>query len=142
MSASRIPVVERIMGANQELASQNRQTLDAHGVCAVNVMASPGAGKTSLIIRTAEALKGRLSVGVIEGDVASTIDAEKVQAAGFPVVQINTGGGCIWCTAFRLSSKEGVPLRIYSVDLRQNGKRQLNLSDLKCEVVPFVKTTK
>ena len=94
MSPSRIPVVERIMGANRELATQNRQRLDAHKVHAVNVMASPGAGKTSLILRTAEALVGRRSVGVIEGDVASTVDAEKVRAAGLPVVQINTGGGC------------------------------------------------
>jgi len=94
MSPSRIPVVERILGANHLLAVQNRQTLDARGVHAVNFMASPGAGKTSLIIRTAQALRGRRSVGVIEGDIASTVDAEKVREAGFPVVQINTGGAC------------------------------------------------
>ena len=94
MSSSRIPIIERIMGANEELASQNRRMLDAHNVHCVNFMAAPGAGKTSLIIRTAEALNGQRSIGVIEGDVASTVDAEKVRDAGLPVVQINTGGAC------------------------------------------------
>jgi hydrogenase nickel incorporation protein HypB len=63
-------------------------------VVAVNVMASPGAGKTSLILRTAAGLGGRLRCGVVEGDVAGRVDADKVAAAGMPVVQINTGGGC------------------------------------------------
>lgn len=94
MSTKRIPVIERIMSANDELALRNRATLDAHGIHAVNIMASPGGGKTSLILRTAEALKGRRSLAVIEGDLASTVDADKVRAAGVPAVQINTGGGC------------------------------------------------
>lgn len=94
MSSKRIPVIERIMSANDELALRNRATLDAHGIHAVNIMASPGAGKTSLILRTIEALNGRRSLAVIEGDLASTVDADKVRAAGVPAVQINTGGGC------------------------------------------------
>ncbi|NLX36311.1 MAG: hydrogenase nickel incorporation protein HypB [Chloroflexi bacterium] len=91
---SRIPVVERIMKANDDVAASNRQLLDEHGVHAVNIIAAPGAGKTSLILAVSVALAGRVRVGVIEGDLASDVDAQKVRAAGLPVYQINTGGGC------------------------------------------------
>lgn len=89
-----LPVVEKILGANDLIALENRELLDEHDVLAVNVMASPGAGKTSLILRSIEALRGRLQAGVIEGDVAGRVDADKVAETGTPVVQINTGGGC------------------------------------------------
>jgi hydrogenase nickel incorporation protein HypB len=89
-----IPVVKEILSANDDVAAQNRATFDAAGVCVLNVMASPGAGKTSFILATSEAVRGRLRPGVIEGDVASSIDADKIAAQGFPVVQINTGGNC------------------------------------------------
>jgi hydrogenase nickel incorporation protein HypB len=94
MRTKTLPVVEKILSANDLIALENRKLLDEHGILAVNVMASPGAGKTSLILRTIEALRGRLRVGVIEGDVAGRVDADKVAATGTPVVQINTGGGC------------------------------------------------
>jgi hydrogenase nickel incorporation protein HypB len=89
-----LTVVEKILSANDTVALQNRRLLDEHGVLAVNVMASPGAGKTSLILRTIEALRGHLRAAVIEGDVAGHVDADKVAETGTPVVQINTGGGC------------------------------------------------
>lgn len=89
-----LPVVEKILSANDLIALENRKLLDEQGVTAVNIMASPGAGKTSLILRTIEALRGKLRVGVIEGDVAGRVDADKVAETGTPVVQINTGGGC------------------------------------------------
>jgi len=89
-----LPVLEQILGANDQIALDNRKLLRAHGVVAVNVMASPGAGKTSLILRTIGALQGRRRVGVIEGDLAGRVDADKVAETGTPVVQINTGGGC------------------------------------------------
>ncbi len=93
--AQKVMVVEKIMDANDRLAQQNRARLDAAGVFAINVMASPGAGKTSLILKTIAALKGRCRIGVIEGDTAPvTIDADKVLAAGMPAVQVNTGGDC------------------------------------------------
>ena len=76
------------------MAEQTRAVFDRSGVYAINIMASPGAGKTSLILKTLEALNGRLRLGVIEGDLATSIDAEKAAAAGLPAVQINTGGGC------------------------------------------------
>ncbi len=89
-----LPVVEEILSANDLIARENQRLLDEHAILAVNVMASPGAGKTSLILRSIDALHGHLRVGVIEGDVAGRVDADKVAATGTPVVQINTGGGC------------------------------------------------
>ena len=91
----RVPVIEKIMSANDQIASVNRALLDASGVFSLNLMASPGAGKTSFILQTIKALSGRLRIGVIEGDTAPvTIDADKIIAAGMPAVQINTGGDC------------------------------------------------
>ena len=90
-----IPVVEQILNANDQLAFENQRRLEENKVFAINVMASPGAGKTSLILRTIEALSARLRMAVVEGDTAPvTIDADKVSARGVPAVQINTGGDC------------------------------------------------
>jgi hydrogenase nickel incorporation protein HypB len=92
---NRVQVVENILNANDQVAELNRQTLDSHGVFSINMMASPGAGKTSFILRTIEALQPETKVGVVEGDTAPvTIDADKINAAGMPAVQINTGGEC------------------------------------------------
>ena len=89
-----IKVFRDIMGANSQLAEENRKLFKDGKITAVNVMASPGAGKTSIILKVIDALKGEKGVGVIEGDIASSIDAEKIEKLGIPVVQINTGGGC------------------------------------------------
>jgi hydrogenase nickel incorporation protein HypB len=91
----RVTVVEKILNANDQLAAGNQQRLDAAGVFAINILASPGAGKTSLILRTIEALAPRLRLAVVEGDTAPvTIDADKITARGVPAIQINTGGEC------------------------------------------------
>lgn len=95
MTTKTVPIVEKIMDANDQVASVNQKMLDDHNVFAINIMASPGSGKTSVILKTIEALRGKLRIGVIEGDTAPvTIDADKVMAAGMPAVQINTGGNC------------------------------------------------
>lgn len=86
----KIELVQNILEANESIAAQNKRLLDEHGVFAINIMASPGAGKTSLILQTIARLKGKLRIGVIEGDVASTLDAEKVRNEAVGVVQINT----------------------------------------------------
>ncbi|MBC7263421.1 MAG: hydrogenase nickel incorporation protein HypB [Chloroflexi bacterium] len=91
---TRVKVVEHILSANDEIAAQNRALLNQHGILAVNIMASPGAGKTCLILATIEALRGRARIGVIEGDIASRLDADRVAEAGVPAVQINTHGTC------------------------------------------------
>jgi hydrogenase nickel incorporation protein HypB len=90
----RISIVENIMSANERLAKENRAVLDKAGVFSINIMASPGAGKTTFILKTLETLQGHLRMGVIEGDIASSLDSEKVAEAGLPTVQINTGGDC------------------------------------------------
>lgn len=86
----KIEVIQNILEANETIASRNQQLLDRHKVFAINIMSAPGAGKTSLILQTLTRLKGRLNMAVIEGDVASTVDAEKVQSEAKAVVQINT----------------------------------------------------
>jgi hydrogenase nickel incorporation protein HypB len=88
----KIEIVQGILDANDATAEGNRAAFDAHGCLAVNIMASPGAGKTSFILRTIEGLKQDLRIGVIEGDMVSTVDAEKVQGIADAVVQINTRG--------------------------------------------------
>lgn len=91
----RVEIVKRILDSNEQLAEQNRKKLDNHQVFAINVMASPGAGKTTFILQTIAKLSQSLRLGVIEGDTAPvTIDADKITAAGMPAVQINTGGDC------------------------------------------------
>jgi len=90
----KVEVIAQVLNANDSAAAENRELLSSHQVLAVNLMASPGAGKTSLILQTAKAFAGRVRTGVIEGDVASRIDADKVARADIPVVQINTGGEC------------------------------------------------
>ncbi|WP_448605590.1 hydrogenase nickel incorporation protein HypB [Thermoflexus hugenholtzii] len=92
--ATHIPVVKAILSANDAVAAENRAAFDAAGLLAVNLMSSPGAGKTSLILATLERLPPSLRVGVIEGDIASTLDAERIAARNIPVAQINTGGAC------------------------------------------------
>ena len=93
----RIPVIEKILSANDRLAADNRAMLDQAGVFAINLMASPGAGKTSLIESTVRALLARqpeLRLAVIDGDIATSLDADRAAAAGAVAVQINTGGDC------------------------------------------------
>ena len=90
-----IPVVENILNANDRLALENRSRIDAAGVFSINILASPGAGKTSLIEQTLPLLKGRLRVATIDGDIATSIDADRAAAAGAgAAIQINTGGDC------------------------------------------------
>jgi hydrogenase nickel incorporation protein HypB len=86
----KIEVIQNVLEANETIASRNQQLLDRHKVFAINIMSAPGAGKTSLILQTLTRLRDRLNIAVIEGDVASTVDAEKVQSEAKAVVQINT----------------------------------------------------
>lgn len=93
--SKKVEIVERILSANDRIAEQVRSELDERKILAINLMASPGAGKTSFILKTIEALAEEFTIGVIEGDTAPvTIDSDKVIARGMPAVQINTGGEC------------------------------------------------
>lgn len=89
-----IDLSKPILDRNERLAAENRARFDEAGVFVLDLMASPGAGKTSTILATIAALRDRYSIAVIEGDIASRVDAEKVAAHGIPAVQINTGGAC------------------------------------------------
>jgi hydrogenase nickel incorporation protein HypB len=90
-----IAVVENILNANDQLAQENYNRLERAGVFSINILASPGAGKTSLIEQTLPRLKGRLRVAAIDGDIATSIDSDRAAAAGaLAAIQINTGGDC------------------------------------------------
>ena len=89
-----IDINTSILDLNEKLASANRTRFDENGVFVLDLMASPGAGKTSTILATIDALREDYRIAVIEGDIASNVDAEKIKAHGIPAVQINTGGAC------------------------------------------------
>jgi hydrogenase nickel incorporation protein HypB len=90
----KITVVRDILEANDRIAQQNRDLFNENKLLVINLMSSPGAGKTSLLERSITALKKDLRIGVIEGDIQSSQDAERIAQTGIPVVQINTGGAC------------------------------------------------
>jgi hydrogenase nickel incorporation protein HypB len=90
----KIVAAKKILKANDQLAAENRAEYDAAGVFAVNVVGSPGSGKTTLLEALFAHLKGRIKPAVIEGDIAGSIDADRMEKIGVPVVQINTDGAC------------------------------------------------
>ena len=94
MSLATIDVSQHILGKNEALAKELRDLYAKHGICVVNLLSGPGAGKTSTILATIEALKDSYHIAVIEGDIASDVDAQKVKEHGAQAVQINTGGIC------------------------------------------------
>ena len=89
-----VTVLTDLLGANDRLAAHNREHFDSHRVLALNLMSSPGAGKTALLERTIERLAGRRRIAVIEGDLATENDARRIRAKGVPAVQITTGSAC------------------------------------------------
>ncbi len=95
MKKEKVQIVEKILNANDQMAAENQKFFDEKGILAINIMASPGAGKTSVILRTIEEITPEYKLAVIEGDTAPvTIDADKINERGIPVTQINTGGDC------------------------------------------------
>ncbi len=90
----KVKVVTNILEANERLAAENRDIFREAGVYVINLMSGPGAGKTSVLERTIKEITGGLRIGVIEGDIAGTEDAQRIETLGIPVVQINTGGAC------------------------------------------------
>lgn len=90
----KIVVAKKILTANDEIAKENLNRLDRAGVYCINILGSPGAGKTTLLEKLVKPLSEKLRLGVIEGDLATSRDAERIDALGIPTVQINTEGGC------------------------------------------------
>ena len=91
---SKITIVKNILDANDRIAEENRKLFDNEKIYVLNLMSSPGAGKTSLVEKTIETFQSRYKIGVIEGDIQGSADAERIARLGTPVVQINTGGAC------------------------------------------------
>jgi hydrogenase nickel incorporation protein HypB len=91
---SGLDVLQSLLAANDRRARHNREHFDAHGVLAINLMSSPGAGKTALLEVTIAALRDRYRIAVIEGDLETDHDAARIRAQGVPAVQITTGGAC------------------------------------------------
>lgn len=89
-----INVRQSVFEENNKIAMKNREFFDSLNLFVVNLMSAPGAGKTSIVERTIDALKEKLKIGVIEGDVTSSIDAEKLEKKGISTIQLNTGGEC------------------------------------------------
>jgi hydrogenase nickel incorporation protein HypB len=94
MTQITVPVVRNILQANERLAAANRKRFDDASIFVINLMSSPGAGKTSLLEKTIDGLADRIKMAVIEGDLQSSYDAERIQRKGVQAVQINTDGGC------------------------------------------------
>jgi len=105
-----IEVITAILGENDRVAAHNREHFDQHGVLALNLMSSPGAGKTSLLEATIRALGGRLKVAVVEGDLATENDADRIRACGVPAVQITTGNACHLDAQMVHDAVHGLPL--------------------------------
>ncbi len=89
-----VDVHESLFAANEAIAKSNREHFEEMGAVAINLISSPGSGKTTLLEHTIEALKGEFSIGVIEGDIETERDADRIRAKGVPVVQLTTGGAC------------------------------------------------
>ena len=89
-----VSVLEGLLSANDHAAAHNREHFDRHGALAINLMSSPGAGKTALLEATIDALAGEFSIAVIEGDLETENDAARIRARGVPAVQISTGSAC------------------------------------------------
>jgi hydrogenase nickel incorporation protein HypB len=116
----RIEIQERILSRNDALAEENRKLFEEKNIFVFNVMSSPGAGKTTFLVETIKRLKEKYRIGVIEGDVASKVDAEKIGKTGVPVVQVNTGGACHLDASMIKKALEHLPLDNLDVLIIEN----------------------
>jgi hydrogenase nickel incorporation protein HypB len=116
-----IPIVENILNANDRLAEENRSRIESAGVFSINIIASPGSGKTSLIEKTLPLLKGKLRVATVDGDIATSIDADRAAAAGAgAAIQINTGGDCHLDAVMLRGALEQLDLTQYDLLIVEN----------------------
>lgn len=111
----KVRVEKKILFANEEFAAKNREFLAKYKIPCLNVISSPGSGKTTLLTKTIEGLKGKVRIGVIEGDIQTDIDAQRIRTTGAPAVQINTEGACHLTAAQVSSALDKLPVE--SLDL-------------------------
>jgi hydrogenase nickel incorporation protein HypB len=115
-----IEIKEEILRDNKEEADKLRRKLKERGIFLLNLMSSPGAGKTSLILRTIEQLKTKFRIGVLEADIDSTVDAEKIVDAGIPAVQIRTGGFCHLDASMVMKGLDALDLSVLDLVIIEN----------------------
>lgn len=115
-----IRIRESILAENSARALDLRERLSSHEVTLLNLMSSPGSGKTSLILRTIEALRDRYSIAVVEADIDSTVDADRIAAEGIPAVQIETGGFCHVEAAMMEAAVTGMDLDALDLIILEN----------------------
>jgi hydrogenase nickel incorporation protein HypB len=115
-----IPVRRRVLAANDAVAEELRSDFRSAGLLVVNLMGSPGAGKTSLVERALETAAGKWRIGVIEGDLATSLDADRIAGFGAPVVQVNTGGACHLDAPMVRRALEGLPVSELDILLIEN----------------------
>jgi len=106
-----VTVLQDIMSANDKIAAKNEEIFNRNKIMAINVMSSPGAGKTSLILETIKQLRDKVKMVVIEADIASTMDADRIIKEGVPAIQINTGGACHTDANMLGAALETMPLK-------------------------------
>lgn len=117
---AKVDVGRKILSANETYALRNSTLLARHGKPCFNMISSPGSGKTTLLVRTIRDLSGVISVGVIEGDIQTDIDAERIRATQAPVIQINTEGACHLSAAQVNQALEKLPLDALDVVMIEN----------------------
>jgi len=115
-----LTIKEDILGVNDEKARKNQNRLDEYGIIAINIMSSPGAGKTSLIWQTLDRLKSESRIAVVEGDIASQVDADKLHQHGVPIIQINIPGGCHLDANMVENALDNLPLKELDLILIEN----------------------
>ena len=115
-----IKVMESILDKNDQVAAEIHDRLSAAGILVLNILGSPGCGKTSILENTIRALKDKISMAVIEGDLFTAKDAERIEQYGIPVVQINTGGGCHLDANMVKSALEGMDLTALDMIIIEN----------------------
>jgi hydrogenase nickel incorporation protein HypB len=115
-----LTIKEDILGVNEKKARSNQKRLDEHGILAINIMSSPGAGKTSLIWQTLDRLKSESRIAVIEGDVASQVDADRLHQHGVPIIQINIPGGCHLDAPMVENAMDNLPLKELDLIIIEN----------------------
>jgi hydrogenase nickel incorporation protein HypB len=130
----KVTVLKNIMSANDQLATKNQALLDKHKVLGINIMSSPGAGKTTLLLKTIAHLKNKVKMAVIEADIASTIDADKISQEGIPAIQINTGGQCHIDANMVASALEKLPLKDINLLFVENVGNLICTADFKIGV--------
>jgi len=111
---------KKILSANEEYALKNSRFLAEQKKLCLNMISSPGSGKTTILARTISDLKGKIKIGVIEGDIQTDLDAQKIRATGTPAVQINTGGACHLSAAQISNALQNLPVRDLDIIFIEN----------------------